>query len=352
MSLTITIGIVAVVNLAIGYALALLVEGEHGVVGVSEDGRTIPAPATPAEAPVEATATQPEPPSSVAEPTPANFPPSVSCATGAGSAGLPLEEALAKPVAPLKTPAEQAALNGDPTEKVAVEQPPSVDKTIVNCERWLDAADVLLQEERELRPASDASSSPAAGEQAAASESPLKPRATLADASQLEAAITGWWQNDPHRTRPISVGQIEIDNFRHLTAELGIAVAGNLAQQIEARVLNALRRDDLVASLGRARFLVLFFNSDGAASAEWLDQLRSRLEATDFIHGEQTIRTTLTGGIAQATADESLESFLARAADALAEARAKGRNRVAWHNGATAVFIEPHSAERVERVAI
>ena len=149
------------------------------------------------------------------------------------------------------------------------------------------------------------------------------------------------------------MGQLEIDNLRQLTAELGASVAGNLAKQIEARVLHTLRRGDMVASLGRSRFLLLFPNADGKTAAGLVDQLRRRLEATEFLQADRAVRTTLTGGVAQATADESVESFLARAAEALAESRTRGRNRVVWHDGSSALLVEPPSTpEPLVRVAI
>src|SRR5690606_26715762 len=131
----------------------------------------------------------------------------------------------------------------------------------------------------------------------------------------LESAIHDWWKS--HADEPLCVAQIEIDNLRQLSAEFDPALIGSLAQQIEAQVLHTLRYDDLVASLGRARFLAVFPGARGDVAAELLDDLRRRLASTNFVHNGREIRATLTAGVAQANGPEPLEGFLARAAEAL-----------------------------------
>jgi diguanylate cyclase (GGDEF)-like protein len=212
----------------------------------------------------------------------------------------------------------------------------SMAATIAKSETLLDAVEQLVQSEEE----------PAIAE-------PISSSSALVDASQLEVAITSWWENDPQRSKPICIGQIEIDNLRQLTAELGTAVAGNLANKIEQRVLSTLRPGDLVASLGRSRFLVLFLNADAELSAGLIESLRRRMGAAEFVQSGRSVSTTLTAGVAQATTYETVESFLARAADALAEARRGGRNRVSIHEGETISTIEPTSSlEQPEQITI
>jgi diguanylate cyclase (GGDEF)-like protein len=139
---------------------------------------------------------------------------------------------------------------------------------------------------------------------------------------------------------------MEIDNIKQLTVDHGAAAVGNLARQVERLVLATLRRDDLVTSLGRSRFLVVFPNLDGTSAAAMLEELRVRLEATEFVHDGVKLRTSMTAAVAQAISSESVDKFLSRAAAALADARNAGRNCVAWHDGARLEIIETSSTRQ------
>jgi diguanylate cyclase (GGDEF)-like protein len=226
-------------------------------------------------------------------------------------------------------------------EKHQPEEASPVD-AITKATELLDAVAELVREENQVTLPSKT---------AEASENVM---ASLVDVSQLESTIESWWANDPHRSRPICVAQVEIDNFRQVTSELGTAAATQLASQIESRLLGTLRRDDLVALLGGSRFLVLFPNTESAPAAEMLNTVRGQLNATEFVFNNQVIHTTLTAGVTTARANESIEDFMLRAAAALNDARRGGRNQVAHHDGqriATLSNDAPATLER-EQVAL
>jgi diguanylate cyclase (GGDEF)-like protein len=226
----------------------------------------------------------------------------------------------------------------------ALENPPAAPEPIIdavaNASQLLDTVDALVQQE---------CPSPA---------EPLKPRtaevaqATLVDVSQLEATIETWWANDPQFSTPHCVAQVEIDNFRQVTSEVGSAVAAQLASQIENRLLRALRQDDLVATLGGSRFLVLFPKTESAIAAELLNTIRNDLSATEFVVNQQVIRTTLTAGVTGAQAEESIEDFMHRAATALNHARRNGKNQIAHHDGQQIITLEATTPQPTSRTQV
>jgi hypothetical protein len=62
--------------------------------------------------------------------------------------------------------------------------------------------------------------------------------------------------------------------------------------------------------------------------------------------------TTVTAAVAQTLANESQEQLLARAAKALVDARAAGRNRVAWHDGNQARMHPATEAESRQQLVL
>jgi diguanylate cyclase (GGDEF)-like protein len=351
--MSLAFGIVAAVNLALGYALALLLHSDsHATEAVDELDAAIDPYATKQPTSVTLPVNE-QVATSTQEATPAQLSEQLTAAAetlkgnelsetivealaeNAKIAEPMNPEVIADKVAEIAAESREPSATKPDTERVPTESSvESTADTIAKAETLLDTVEQLVQTEQEP-----------------ATESAPKAGAALVDASQLEAAIVSWKESDSEQ--PLSLGQIEIDNLRQLTAELGTVVAGNLANEIERRVLSSLGTGDLVTSLGRSRFLVLFSNADAAKSADLLESLRCRMSAIDFVQGVRTVSATLTAGVAQAGAHEKVEAFIARAAAALGEARQAGRNRVVVHEGETVSMIEPtRSFEPPERVTI
>lgn len=360
MSLPMALGIVAVVNLMIGYALATWIDSQESGYLTSADFEPTPAEAissisatnltaepSVAESASEDAAATPE-----VEPVLDSISTTDTAAKSRGWASslesfrsvLPTSETSAEslPAAAITDTKLETGLlvetadASNPDAANVSEPVETSETTVARCENLFEAAHDYLRQEQD---------DPDAGLS-------LNPRAMLADAGQLEMAITSAWENDPERLRPLCVGQMEIDNLRQLTVDHGAAAVGNLSRQIERLVLSTLRRDDLVTSLGRSRFLVVFPNLDGTAAAAMLEQLRGRLEVTDFVHEDASIRTTMTAAVAQATRDESVDKFLSRAASTLVEGRNAGRNRVALHDGKNLEILEISATQQPQRVAL
>jgi diguanylate cyclase (GGDEF)-like protein len=284
MSISLALGIVAIINLAIGYALALMIESPQQVTTVT--------PMMPPEVPTPIQVAQPQ----------VNDPASVATCTD--------------------DPPTESTMN-EPGKSIATEPiAPAADAN--DCaEKLLASTTALVEEIHEF-----AKPEPESAE----------PRAMLGDAGQLEAAIHEWWHNDPERARPICIGQIEIDNLRQLTSRLDAASLGSLTKQMERLVLSTLRRDDLVASLGRSRFLAVMPNVNATTAAQILEKLRARVENFEFGTEVGPIRATLSAAAAQSRNDDDVETLLTRSAAALREASNAGRNRVACHDGNTVTF--------------
>lgn len=384
MSIAVALGIVAIVNLALGYALALVMEAERQAPTilplVLPPTATLPSGVSPllptlsAGAQATSTANDAAAQHELAEESTIDD----ALLTAKWSADLTDLASQMSPQAEGSATTTSDEDNGAiaaPTLTIPELQPERVEstaETIAHCEHLLDETESLVHKhllESEASTAMDAvepddystaadvakvtdtvpdetTAEPiknTANEDAPSSVpppcaatptyEPRQPRATLLDAAQLEATLNDWWQNDPSHTQPLCVAQIEIDNLRQLTADCGTLVAGNISRQLENLLLAVLRRDDALTTLGRSRFLAILPGVDAQAGAKLIEEARAQIESLEFVQSGRALLTTITGAVAQTSANESQEQLLARAAKALADARAAGRNRVAWHDG-------------------
>lgn len=128
--------------------------------------------------------------------------------------------------------------------------------------------------------------------------------------------------------RPLLLAQFDIDHFKAVNDQYGHA-AGDQALQLFANVLSReLRSGDVLARWGGEEFVLLLCDTRPADAAELLERLRSIIECTPVALGDQEVQMTVSIGWTEHLRGETLETTLARADEALYEAKRQGRNRV------------------------
>ncbi len=133
----------------------------------------------------------------------------------------------------------------------------------------------------------------------------------------------------------LSLALVDLDNFRHINAELG-HLAGDRALRHAVKVLRReLAREEPMIRVGGEEFVLLLRLPIGAAW-ERMDHLRRKLEAEPFVPepGVEPRRLTLSAGLASCPQDANdLSGLMKRADQRLREAKANGRNRVIARDG-------------------
>jgi len=133
----------------------------------------------------------------------------------------------------------------------------------------------------------------------------------------------------------LSLLMIDVDHFKHYN-DLNGHPAGDTVLRRVAQILSEGRRlNDAVARYGGEEFTILLVDTPADAAASLADQLRSRVETTDFVNGEAQPGGCLTISLGVACyPDHALTSHgLVEAADvALYRAKNGGRNRVETAN--------------------
>lgn len=127
-------------------------------------------------------------------------------------------------------------------------------------------------------------------------------------------------------TGTLCVLMMDIDHFKGINDRLGHG-AGDRALRIVAEQLQAtLRPGDFLARYGGEEFVAIL-EADLDEALEIADRLRARLERTRFRSQEQPVQLTLSCGVTTVRADDTAESVIERADQALYRAKRAGRNR-------------------------
>jgi diguanylate cyclase len=125
----------------------------------------------------------------------------------------------------------------------------------------------------------------------------------------------------------LSIGLLDIDNFKKLNDELGHN-AGDVALKSLAEVVSkTLRPTDMVARYGGEEFVVLLPNTPVGEGEQILTRLQRSLSGGLFMHEDKHIFVTFSAGVTAYRAGERIEVALERADEALYEAKRTGKNR-------------------------
>lgn len=127
--------------------------------------------------------------------------------------------------------------------------------------------------------------------------------------------------------RPLSVVTFDIDGFKDINDRHGHLVGDRVLARVAEACQNALRQFDELGRIGGEEFVVLLPDSDVDAARQVAERLRAGVEALDFSDAAPGLRVTISLGVtALAPRDAGLADVLARADQALYQAKSAGRN--------------------------
>ncbi|MGP1684711.1 MAG: GGDEF domain-containing protein [Giesbergeria sp.] len=150
----------------------------------------------------------------------------------------------------------------------------------------------------------------------------------LANRRQMSELMAVEMRRCERSRRPLLLAQLDIDHFKAINDQHGHA-AGDLAlQQFSRIVTKELRSGDALARWGGEEFVLLLCDTRPADGAELLERLRASLAQTPISFGAQKGKMTVSIGCTPYRRGEPLETTLARADEALYDAKSQGRNRV------------------------
>jgi two-component system cell cycle response regulator len=129
----------------------------------------------------------------------------------------------------------------------------------------------------------------------------------------------------------VSVMTIDIDHFKRLNDTFGHDAGDIVLRDFAVRLGTNTRPSDFACRLGGEEFVVIMPRTSGDIACLAAERLRRGICAAPFtVPGlSQSLEVTVSIGVAScAGEDDSVESLLKRADEALYEAKRSGRNRV------------------------
>jgi diguanylate cyclase (GGDEF)-like protein len=174
--------------------------------------------------------------------------------------------------------------------------------------------------------------------------SQVQDQATQLDALAHNDALTGvpnrraWdlelarrMANARRSGEPVVVALLDLDKFKRFNDQYGHQAGDRLLKEATAAWRAQLRSDDLLARYGGEEFGVCITGMSAAAVAAMLDRVQA----------VTPLGQTFSGGVASWTGDEAPERLVARADEALYQAKHAGRNRVVVHTSQSHLVSEP-----------
>jgi diguanylate cyclase len=125
----------------------------------------------------------------------------------------------------------------------------------------------------------------------------------------------------------LSVGLLDIDNFKRLNDELGHGAGDEALKSLAAVVSSTLRPTDRVARYGGEEFVVLLPDTPVPEAQQILTRLQRSLTGGLFMHEHKQVFVTFSAGVTAYRPGERIEEALERADQGLYEAKRTGKNR-------------------------
>jgi diguanylate cyclase (GGDEF)-like protein len=133
--------------------------------------------------------------------------------------------------------------------------------------------------------------------------------------------------------KTFSLALIDIDHFKLINDEWGHAVGDTALVCLADELKHRLRIYDVCARWGGEEFLILLPDTSGEAAVEIANRLREYTDAISSSELPESVRLSISIGVASHSRDEEWDTTLKNADDALYQAKHSGRNRVALFKG-------------------
>ncbi len=128
---------------------------------------------------------------------------------------------------------------------------------------------------------------------------------------------------------PCSIALIDLDWFKRINDAFGHPTGDEVLRTFAITVFANIRNIDRFGRYGGEEFLLVLPDTPGDGAARILDRLRAIIADLDWSAFSPGLQVTISAGVATLRPEETEDTLLARADNALYAAKARGRNRIA-----------------------
>jgi diguanylate cyclase (GGDEF)-like protein len=147
-------------------------------------------------------------------------------------------------------------------------------------------------------------------------------RSTLQSVFQKEMALSKRHHAD------LTLLMLDIDSFKKVNDTYGHVMGDKALIALTQCIKETARESDHIFRLGGEEFAILLSSTDLEGANLLAERLRKAVQNIDIQQAEKSFNFTVSIGLAQQQADDTLEAIMHRADRALYEAKKTGRNRV------------------------
>jgi diguanylate cyclase (GGDEF)-like protein len=132
-----------------------------------------------------------------------------------------------------------------------------------------------------------------------------------------------------HRTGgPVACLLMDIDHFKKINDTFGHLAGDEVLAQIGRILAGATRKHDIASRYGGEEFLLLLPDTELPAALNTAEKIRAMTAGLPFVFAGRELNVTTSVGVTMMKQHENIESLIARADQALYQAKSEGRNRV------------------------
>lgn len=153
----------------------------------------------------------------------------------------------------------------------------------------------------------------------------------LANRKQIMKRLFKHFEYYQRYTTEFSILMIDIDHFKKINDTYGHLAGDAVLMQMARIFQETLRNVDIAGRYGGEEFLVILAETSGEKAVHTAERIRQAVENHTFSFATNSIKVSISIGVARILENEKDEnSLVSRADQALYQAKEKGRNRVVY----------------------
>jgi diguanylate cyclase (GGDEF)-like protein len=127
---------------------------------------------------------------------------------------------------------------------------------------------------------------------------------------------------------PACVAMIDLDWFKSINDRFGHLAGDQVLRRVVERIRECSRETDFIGRYGGEEFILLLQGADQRAGARLVERIRGAVATADWSDIGPNLEVSVSCGIASIRPADTLDDLLARADQALYEAKRGGRNQL------------------------